>query len=310
MSLSTSTKRIVRYGLVGFFRNGFISLAAILIMTITLFVIGALMTFGSALTETLSQLTQKVDVNVYFVVEAPESDILNLKTSLERLPEVAEVTYVSRDEALARFKERHKNDQLTLQALEELGQNPLGASLAVRAKDTTRYESIAKFLENSPAATAAGEDRIIEKVNFSQNKGAIDRLSDIINTSRKLAFAAALFLALSSVLIAFNTIRLAIYTAKDEIAVMKLVGASPWYVRGPFIVSGVLYGLASALVVLVAMYPIALWLEEPSRAFFGVFDTFTYFTTNFWSLAVVVLGTGILLGALSSYLAVRRYLNN
>lgn len=310
MSLSTSTKRIIRYGLVGFFRNGFISLAAILIMTITLFVIGALMTFGSALTETLSQLTKKVDVNVYFVVEAPESDILNLKTSLERLPEVAEVTYVSRDEALSRFKERHKNDQLTLQALEELGQNPLGASLAVRAKDTTRYESIATFIENSPAATAAGDDRIIEKVNFSQNKGAIDRLSDIINTSRKLAFAAALFLALSSVLIAFNTIRLAIYTAKDEIAVMKLVGASPWYVRGPFIVSGVLYGLTSALVVLVAMYPIALWLEEPSRSFFGVFDTFTYFTTNFWSLALVVLGTGVLLGALSSYLAVRRYLNN
>jgi cell division protein FtsX len=111
MSLSTSTKRIIRYGLVGFFRNGFISLAAILIMTITLFVIGALMTFGSALTETLSQLTKKVDVNVYFVVEAPESDILGLKASLERLPEVAEVTYVSRDEALTRFKERHKNDQ-------------------------------------------------------------------------------------------------------------------------------------------------------------------------------------------------------
>lgn len=304
MSFWVTTKRVARYGLIGFIRNGFVSLAAVFIMMITLFVIAVLMISGAALQATLQELVGKVDVNVYFTTEANEEQVLGIKGDLERLPEVAGVEYTSREQALAEFRERHANEQTTIQALDQLAGNPLGASLAIRAKDTSQYAAIAEFLEVRGAETG-----IISKVNFYQNKTAIDRLSSIIETSRKVSVAAALFLAGASVLIAFNTIRLAIYTSRDEIGVMNLVGAAHWYVRGPFVVAGVLYGLISGVVVMLALYPIAIWLGPPSQAFFGSFNVFDYYIEHFPSLFFTIVGTGILLGAFSSFLAVRRYLH-
>lgn len=306
MSFWLNLKRVSRYGVAGFVRNGFVSLAAVLIMTITLFVVAAIFIGGAALSATLTLLTEKVDVTVYFVPTAAEEDVLSVRSSLEALPEVASVTYISRDQALADFRERHKNDQLTLSALDELGDNPLGASLEVRAKETSQYESIAGFLEAQQSGGAAGAS--IDRVNFFQNKTAIDRLTNIIETSRRIGIAATVILALASLVIALNTIRLAIYTARDEIGVMNLVGAGRWYVRGPFMIAGVLYGIVSATAVLVLLYPVTLWLGPGSERFLGNFNVYDYYTDMFPVIFLLVMGAGIALGALSSYLAVRRYL--
>src|SRR3989344_8663064 len=215
MSLWVNVKRVARYGFIGFVRNGFVSLAAILIMTITLFVVAGLIIAGAALSSTLQQLAEKVDVTVYFTTETSEEQITEVKSSLEADPSVAFVRYVSREEALAAFRERHANDQLTIQALEELGENPLGASLEIRAKETSQYESIAESLRARQEASATAN--VIDKINFYQNKTAIDRLTSIIETSRRIGIAITLILGLATLLIAFNTIRLAIYTTRDEI---------------------------------------------------------------------------------------------
>lgn len=305
MTWWVTTKRVARYGLIGFIRNGFVSLAAVMIMTITLFVIAGLLIAGAALQATLQQLTDKVDVNVYFATDASEEQIQSVMRSIEALPEVASVEYTSREQALAEFRERHKNDQLTIQALDQLSDNPLGGSLAVQAKDTSQYETIAKFLE---AQSSSEDGSSISKVNFYQNKTAIDRLTSIIDTSRTMGLAAAAFLFGASLLITFNTIRLAIYTARDEIGVMNLVGAGRWYVRGPFMIAGVLYGTIAGLVVLVVLYPLALWIGPPSERFFGTFNVFDYFIGQFPFIFITVMGIGIGLGVLSSFLAVRRYL--
>ncbi|MEK7093577.1 MAG: permease-like cell division protein FtsX [Patescibacteria group bacterium] len=307
MSLWLNTKRVARYGLAGFVRNGFISLAAVVIMTITLFVLAGLLISGAALTATLKSLTDKVDVSVYFTTTASEAQIMDVQNSLKTLPEVASINFVSREQALSDFRARHKNDQLTIQALDELGGNPLGASLEVRAKQTSQYESIAKYLDTMQAA-ATGSGAVIDKVNFYQNKTAIDRLTTIIDTSRRLGYIVALVLGLASLLITFNTIRLAIYTSRDEIGVMNLVGASHWYVRGPFMIAGLLYGVVSATAVLLVLYPLAAWLGPASQNFLGAFNVFTYFTDNFAYMFFVLMLSGIALGSLSSYLAVRRYL--
>ena len=308
MSVWLTSKRVARYGLIGFIRNGFISLAAIVIMTITLFVVVALLVSGAALNSVLKQLTEKVDVTVYFTLNATDDQVQQLQTSLKGLKEVKAVNFVTREQALSQFQERHKTDQLTMQALEELGQNPLGASLEITAKDPTQYEAIAKYLE---AQQSSGQSvgASIDKVNFFQNKAAIDRLSNIIETSKKISIAVSIILGLASILIAFNTIRLAIYTARDEIGVMNLVGASHWYVRGPFMVSGVLYGVISAFIVMILLYPATLWLGPSSQQFLGSFNVYSYFTQEFLRLFTIVLISGVALGAISSYLAVRRYLN-
>lgn len=308
MAFWTNVKRVSRAGFVGFLRNGFVSLATVLIMAITLFVMGSIMTTGAALDSVLSQLQEKVDINVYFLTSAPEDDILALRDSVAELPEVAEVQYINREQALDQFRERHKDDQLTLQALEELGENPLGASLAIRAKETSQYEGIANFLDNE--AAVGGGPQIIEKINYFQNRAAIDKLSDIIAASERLGLIATIFLIAASTLIVFNTVRLAIYTTKDEINVMQLVGASDWYVQGPFVIEGALYGLAGGLLALLSLYPLAVWLGPASQAFLGNFNVLSYYVNNVGILFTTLVGTGIILGALSSFIAVRRYLKS
>ncbi|HUO50111.1 MAG TPA: permease-like cell division protein FtsX [Candidatus Paceibacterota bacterium] len=304
--LWTTTKRIARYGFIGFIRNGFVSFSAVLVMTITLFVIAALMIGNAALSATLKELTNQVEVTVYFTPDATSDQIQSVQTNLEALPEVASTTYVSADQALADFKTRHQNDQLTLQALDELNGNPLGASLQVRAKDPSQYAAIAQYLDTQQSQ--AGANSPIDKVNYQQNQTAIERLTAIIQTSKEVGAVVALVLGIASVLIAFNTIRLAIYTARDEIAVMNLVGASRWYVRGPFIIAGILYGLVSGAIVLLVLYPISAALGPGSEQFLGVFNTFTYYVGSFGYLLLIIMGSGILLGALSSFLAISRYL--
>lgn len=305
MALWVNVKRVARYGLVGFIRNGFVSLAAVLIMTITLFVVAALLISGAALNSVLTTLTNQVDVTVYFTPTATSDQIAQIQKQLAALPQVATTTFISRDQALANFQARHAGDQLTMQALQELGDNPLGAALEVRAKETSQYATIATYLEGQQAS---GANAAIDKVNYQQNENAIKRLSSIIDTSRTLGWAIGIILAAASLLITFNTIRLAIYTSRDEIGVMNIVGAGRWYVRGPFIVAGVLYGLVAGLVVLLALYPITLWLGESSQAFFGNFNVLSYFISNFILFFFTIFGCGIALGAASSFLAVRRYL--
>jgi cell division transport system permease protein len=300
-------KRIVRSGFVDFWRNGFVSFAAVLVMTVTLFVLGAIIFIGATLETSLNTLRDKVDVNVYFVTTAAEDEILALKASIEQLPEVKRVEYISREEALARFEERHKNDQLTLQALEELGENPLGASLNIKATETAQYEGIAEFLQGNNALGTGGQT-IIDKVNYLQNKTAIDKLGGIINASERFGFSVMLILAIASILITFNTIRLAIYTARDEISVMRLVGASNFYIRGPFVFEGVMYGVISAFITLLFFYPLTYWLGPVTESFFGGIQLFSYYLDNFASIFALILGTGIVLGGASSFLAVKRYL--
>ncbi|MDO8561945.1 MAG: permease-like cell division protein FtsX [bacterium] len=309
MSLWLNVKRVARYGFIGFIRNGFVSLSAILIMTITLFVVSGLLISGAALKATLQQLTDKVDVNVYLTTRATDTEITDVKKALEALPEVASVSYLSREEALAQFRERHKNDQLTIQALDELDDNPLGASLEVRAKRTSQYESIAKFLE-AQQAQSTDVGKAIDKVNFYQNKTAIDRLTGIIETANRLGAIIAIVLALATILISLNTVRLAIYTSRNEIGVMNIVGAGKWYVRGPFMVAGVLYGVISGIIVLILLYPITIYISPALERFLGTFNAFSYYIDNFAFLFLVVIGSGIALGALSSYIAVRRYLSS
>lgn len=301
-------KRVIRSGFFNFWRNGFVSLSSILVMVATLFVIGSIIFSSAVLGRTLSEIKDKVDINVYFVTSAKESEILSMKKSLEQLPEVAlPVVYVSREESLENFKKRHENDEFTLQALDELGENPLGASLNIKAKDPSQYEGIAKFLNDRSILSSDGSS-IVDKVNYYQNKEAIDRLTNIINSANKLGFALTIILVALSILITFNTIRLVIYMSRDEISVMRLVGASTGYIRGPFFVAGAIYGFVSGVITIILFYPITIWLGRSTEQFFAGFNIFNYYTSNFGQIFLLIIGSGVIIGSISSFLAVRKYL--
>ncbi len=301
-------KRVMRAGFYSFWRNSFVSLSSILVMVVTLSVIGSIIFSGAILGSTLDQIKDKVDVNVYFVTTAEEEDILSMKKSIEGLPEVSAVSYVSREESLANFKTRHENDEFTLQALDELGENPLGATLNIKAKDPSQYETIAQFLKSRSALSSDGTT-IIDKVNYYQNKEAIDRLTRIINSANTLGLALTIFLICISIRITFLTLRLVIYMSRDEISVMRLVGASTGYIRGPFFVAGAIYGFISAIVTLILFYPITLWLGSTTQNFFVGLNLFHYYTSNFGQIFLLIVGSGVIIGSISSFLAVRKYLN-
>ena len=305
--ISTSLKRVLTAGAKSFARGGVVSVATVLIMTVTLIIIGSLVFLSAMLSNTLTGIKDKVDVNVYFIVNAEDADILSVKSKLETLPDVDSVTYTTRDEALVNFRERHKEDSLTLQALEELGDNPLGASLAIKANDPSEYEGIVKFLSDDPSVSPASGP-IIDRINYYQNKTVIDRLTSAIDTTERAGIVVVLLFALASLIIAFTTVRLAIYTARDEIAVMRLVGASNMYIRGPFIVAGIMAGVLASILALLFFYPATWYAGSTLAAWLGGFNLFTYYLEHFAFIFLLLVSVGVLMGAFASFLAVRRYL--
>ncbi len=301
-----SVRRVFRSGFVNVMRNGFVSTAAVFVMTMTLMIVGSLMFLSALVDQFVVYVQDKVDVNVYFVTNAPEDSILEIKRALEALPEVKYVTYTTREGALEEFRARHQDDQDIVGALDELGENPFGASLAVKASDSSKFEGIFRFLKTKEDGTLTAP--LIESINYERNKAVIDQLSSVTSYVERFGLIVTLVFALASILITFNTIRLAIYTAREEIAVMRLVGANNWYIRGPFMVEGTLYGAAAGLVSLILFFPLAYALKGASLATFNA-DIFSYYVSHFPLFFVVLILTGALLGVVSSFLAVRKYLS-
>lgn len=309
-----SLKRILRAGFVGFWRNAFVSFTSIIVMVVALFVIASTLFNSYSLESALVDFQDRVDINLYFVVDAKPEAIDALKNEIETLPEVASVELTTREQALAEFRERHKNDELILQGLEQLGENPLGASLAIRARETQQYEGIADFL-NERQAQETIETPLIDRVNYQKNKDAIDRLTDLINTERRQNEIISLVLVLIAAFVMFNTVKLAIYNSREEIAVMRLVGASNYYITMPFVIVGVMQGLIAGVIVLLLLYPALIWDETLFYPFPFFNDAtiqaflFDYFVSEFATIFLVVVGGGILISAISSFLAVRKYLH-
>jgi cell division transport system permease protein len=304
---TTLTRRIVTAGLRGFYRNRTVSLSSIFILTITLSIITAFFLSRAIFNYTLDQITQKVDVRIYFTTDASDAEISDVKAKLMGLPQVKSVTYTSRDQALQDFRDKHAGDQLTLQALDELGSNPFGASLSVVAKDTSQYQAIAEEV-SSDTGLLGGSQGSVDKINYYQLKDSIDKLNNIIGWTNTVGFWLSMVFILMSCMIVYNTIRLAIFVYRDEIAVMKLVGASNMFIRGPFVVEAILYAFVATLVTIIIYWPGTIWVTKKTVFFFEGMNIHAYFVSHFFQLVGLLLLSGIVLAVISSLLAVRKYL--
>lgn len=305
----TNVKRIAKQGFVTFWRNGVVSFTGVFVTTVTLFIIGAVIIANAFLASSLNELENKVDVNVYFITSAPEQEILLLKRKLEVLPEVASVEYLNRDQALANFIESNKGNALILQSIDELGDNPLGAVLNIKAHEPSQYASIVTYInKQTENVLAAGNASIVDKVNYEDNQLIIDRLGALTNGVRKLGIFVGLILILMAAMVTASTVRLAIYNSRQEISVMRLVGANNSYIRGPFIIEGIMYGLLASILASVLLYPAAYWVTKTTSNFYGGINVVDYYTSNISEILLILIAAGVLLGMFSSLIAVRRYL--
>ncbi len=297
-----SLKRVIKSGWKGFRRQIGLSLATIFIMVLTISLVTSLFLAEKTSQFLVEDLKEKVNMYVYFQEELTSDKILEIKDELSKMPEVKEIVYVSRGEALERFTERHQGDEAIMESLQELGRNPLLASLNIKAHEATQYAAISSFL------TDASFKDLIAKVDYQQKKSAIEKIFSITDTINTAGIIFSVVFALVAVLVSFNTVRLAIYNSREEIETMRLVGASNWFIRGPFIFQGMVAGVFAVLVTLL-VFCIGLYFLSPHLEFLiPGFNIFSYFLNNIWLIVLMQLAAGMGLGALSSWIAVRRYL--
>ncbi len=299
----TTLTRVIKSGFLSFWRNKWLSSTAIFMMSLAIFGITSLILTNVLINSLIDGLEDKIDVSVYFKLDTSEDSILSVRSDLVKLAEVKSVEYISTDEALINFKERHKDNEVLIQSLGELDTNPLEASLNIKAKEASQYESIADFFNQGNYYD------IVNKVNYLENKAVISRLSSITKTIRQVGSIAFLILAGLAILVTYNTIRLTIYTSRKEIKVMKLVGASNWFTRGPFVIEGILYGFVATLISLFVMYPLLWYLSPKITSYLPGTDLFYFFQVNLIVFFILQVLIGMALGISSSLVAIRRYLD-
>jgi len=300
----TIISRIFHFGFKNFWRNGWLSTATIAIMTLSLFVFMNLIMFGVVTRAAASSIQDKIDISVYFTTNTSEDQILSIQQSLQSLSEVKSVDYISRDQALAIFQENHANDPTISQAINELATNPLEASLNVKANDPSQYGAIADYLNSASLSP------YIDSVSYTQNQDVIDRLAKIVRNVQTGGFALTILLAIIAGLVVYNTVRLAIYSNREEIGIMRVVGASNSLVRGPYVVEGMIWGGIGAIVSLLLIAPGVYFVSPYLNEFIPSLNMFQYFYTHLAQLLLYALLFGVGIGSFSSFFAVRRYLRN
>lgn len=297
-----SLKRILRAGRLNFKRNFDLSLITVFVMFLTVSLITVIFLFRGAADFLVSSLEKKIDISVYFKQETSNGEVLKAKELLSNFEGVKGVEYVSSEQALAEFKERHKYDEAVTQAVEEVGDNPFLPSLNITAGDSLQYEKINEFLQREQFKD------LIDKIDFIQRKPMIERFYSLKNGFEKTGMAAILALVIIAFSVTFITIRLSIYSAADEVAIMRLVGAGNWFIRGPFLVQGVICGIIAVVIGLAVFAPLIYFLSPNVFGLTGGFDLLKYFAGNFWEILGLQLLSGVGLGVVSSLVAVKKYL--
>jgi len=301
-------KRIIGIGWKGFWRNGLLSSASILTLTITL-VTAVFMYFGFLLSQNvLDRLESKVDINIYFTSDADESKVLEFRNKIYDLDWVdkTKTTFYTKDQALERFKQDDADKKMLEDVLDILKENPVGPVMNIKAKGLENYKKIVAFLESD--IIQAKYLPIIDSTNYNQNEIVIQKIMIWTKYLKTIGIVGVAILLFISIILVYNTIRLIIYSYKEEIQVMRLIGASNFYARGPFLVEGILYGIISAILSLILVYTILYFTVDFFKEIF-VLDLKEYFKAHLLEISAYVLLGGIAISFISTYLSVSRYLD-
>lgn len=299
--------RMLRYGINNFSRNAWLTVAATAVMSITLLIVFVTLSACQILLDTVSNISKQADMSIYLKSDTPQSQIDEIKKRVEGLDNVTGVKYISADEARNQQAERYKNDPDTLEAIRE-SDNEMAATLRVSVKNLNDQTSLREFVKTDAVYKKYKDLR--QEPSFSGDRQqAISTIGSWVRlASIGGSIATVVFVAISS-LVVFNTIRMAIFTRKDEIQMMKLIGAERSFIRGPFIVEAVMYGFIAAIVATTAGYSLIFWLREPmSRYDIPVENLISLLTTGIGLVLLVMILIGAIIGVISSWIATRKYL--
>jgi cell division transport system permease protein len=300
-------ERIIKNGFVNFGRNVWLAIAAIAMMTITLTILLFAIIASTTFNHTIANLTSHIDVVEYLKDGTTTAQRDKQITELKQLPNVKVVTYTSKNDALKAYEHLNANNPTLLAAISETD-NPLPASITIKPVDPNKLQDIQDFLDK-PAQKALQSD----PTSYSgDRKAAIDKITRATHFFQQAGVVGIIIFIIISMLIIFNTIRMAIFNRRDELIIMRLLGASTAYIRGPFIVETMLYGAVAAgisLAICWSLFRVASsTLQASSLGLLDIGYSSKYFSDHLFSILTIQLLVGILIGAASSLIATRRYL--
>ena len=296
--------QVIIFAWQGFWRNFWLSVVTMTIIALAILSLNFLIIINVLSENTVNLIKDKVDVSLYFKPEATEAQVLEVQTFLSALTEIKNIVYISQPQALQNFRQRHQPDQIIIESLEALSENPLSATLVIKAKNIEDYPAIMAVLDNSRY------NILIADKSFDDNKIYIATIKQVADNINRIGLLASGLLIAIALLIVFNTIRVAIYTHREEIAIMKLVGASNWFIRSPFLVESIFYGLIGTSLALAITYPVLNLIQPYVNNFFlsNELNLKLYFQQNLgqiFGLEILIIS---LLNILGSSFALRRYL--
>ncbi|HPI67538.1 MAG TPA: permease-like cell division protein FtsX [bacterium] len=299
-----SLTRIIRFALQNFYRNIWLSLVTITIIVLTLLSLTSLIILNAGVNQTIITVKNKIDVSLYFTPNIDTETVSLIKEQIGKYATVAEVNLINATQALEKFKNAHANDSTIKEALNQLETNPLGPTLTIKAKNANLYPQILEQIKKDKLDTLA------EEIDYDDNKLVIEKLSVIGQKIKKVGFIISIVFTIISLLVVFNTIRIGIYTHREEINIMKLVGAENWFVRLPFLFEGALYAFIGCLFFWLIFY-LAVSLIQPFLSSFLIdinFNIMSYIWDHFIYIFGFELILMIVLNTISGFVAISKYL--
>lgn len=294
--------RIIKFSLQDIFRNFWLTLVTLTILLLALFSINTLITVRLVSDSALAAVKEKIDISLYLQSESSEIEIMTLKNKLESLARVKSVAYVSKEEAINAFRKQYENNLEILEALKELGRNPLSPSLTVLPKNFDESTLLINELRTL-------DSTIIESRDFSDNNEILTKINVVSKRVNEVGFSIIIIFIITSLLVVYNAIRVAIYTHRTEIEIMRLVGASNAFIYMPYLVSALIYAILSVLIIIGVFIPFLTLLQPYLEAFFTGYNIniLLYFINNFWFIFGWQFLVVLIISILSSLLAVRKY---
>ncbi len=294
--------RIIKFSLQDIFRNIWLSIVTVTILLLALFSINTLITVRLISDSTVSAVKEKMDISLYIEAEATEDKILELKNQLAQSPRVKEVIYVPKEQAIESFRAKYANNPAVLAAIKELGRNPLSPSLTVIPADFNESNLLINELRviDSP---------IIESRDFTDNTLILEKINAVTKRVNEVGLFIISIFVLTSLLVVYNAIRVAVYTHRQEIEIMRLVGASNQFIHLPYIFSALVYSLVSVLLIIAIFYPFLTLLQPYLEAFFvdSRVSLLSYFLDNFFLIFGAQFLVVLTINSIASLLAVRKY---
>lgn len=304
---TTTLGRIIRTGMVNFVRNAWLAVAAMAIMIITLTIILFSIVANATFSNTIKQITDKINISIYLKDSVTEAQTKKFVDGLKSLPNAEKVTYLSKSAALENYKEQNKDNTQLLAAINETD-NPLPATIQVKPRELNKLYEIRNYADQ-PENKKLQSDPMSDSGDRRQ---AIDKITHATNIMTRIGLGAVIVFAFISMLIIFNTIQMAIFNRREELQIMRLLGASTSYIRGPFVVETIIYGLLSAIISILLINAVFVTASGSLQATsFGLLDISyaqEFFSRHYWQLLLMQLVLGIIIGAGSSTIATHRYL--